>query len=100
MTDLEARRTMTRVVLEWLEGRVSTEKFKRTYWQTRRELLRTNWRAFEGSFGKTMSSVDSAVDSYRAEDRAQFEIDEHQLELELRAAVDQLRVLAPEVLPP
>lgn len=98
VTDLEARRAIVRVVLRWLSGNVPTEQFIDTYWKTRRDLLDSNWRAFEGAFGKTMSSMDTAVDSYRAEDRTEFEIDEPQLRFEAEAVIARLRDAVPQSL--
>jgi hypothetical protein len=98
MTDREAQRAMATKVADWLGGHVPTEQFLSEYWQTRRELLNTNWRAFEGAFGEEMSSVDTAVDSYRSGDRSDLEIDEQQLRQELLAAMERLRKRAPGVL--
>jgi hypothetical protein len=64
----------------------------------RRELLNSNWRAFEGAFGEIMSRADTAIDSYRPEDRADFEIDELQLRTELNSAIEQLKAQLPDVL--
>jgi Bacterial self-protective colicin-like immunity len=98
MTDAEAQRAMATKVVDWLDGRIPTDRFVSEYWRVRRELLNTNWSAFDGVFGEIMSSVDTAVDSYRADDRADFEIDEQQLRQELLTAMENLRRRAPSVL--
>jgi RHS repeat-associated protein len=69
-----------------------TEDSVRRYWQTRRELLDSNWNAFTGPFGQIMSSMDTAVDSYSADaDRGAHQIDERRLREESEAVMTQLR---------
>jgi hypothetical protein len=92
MTDQQARRAMVAVAADWLEGKLVTEDFVRRYWQTRRELLDSNWNAFTGPFGQIMSSMDTAVDSYSADaDRGAHQIDERRLREESEAVMTHLR---------